>query len=259
VNAVALVPSSTPAYAPVQRGRSVAVMNWGPDHRSVVVGGGGSSYLVVHQNFNAGWTAELGNRTLKSARINGWQQAWVLPAGTGGVVTLSYTPDGLYQIGLIIGLALACLLVALALWPARRENDARARGARAELPTALATGAALVVLIIVAGPLAVIFPALLLLAWLVRSGRWLCVLAGASFLAAGVAAAVHIGRFPASDVGVFGWPAQVASAVALAAVFSSVVVHSSRWTRKPGDVPVTGRREHGVQGSFAQARHANRS
>jgi arabinofuranan 3-O-arabinosyltransferase len=259
VNAVALVPSSTPAYAPVQRGRSVAVMNWGPDHRSVVVGGGGSSYLVVHQNFNAGWTAELGDRTLKSARINGWQQAWVLPAGTGGVVTLSYTPDGLYQIGLIIGLALACLLVALALWPARRENDARARGARAELPTALATGAALVVLVIVVGPLAVIFPALLLLAWLVRSGRWLCVLAGASFLAAGVAAAVHIGRFPASDVGVFGWPAQVASAVALAAVFSSVVVHSSRWTRKPGDVPVTGRREHGVQGSFAQARHANRS
>ncbi|HUE08118.1 MAG TPA: alpha-(1-_3)-arabinofuranosyltransferase family protein [Acidimicrobiales bacterium] len=259
VNAVALIPSSTPAYAATQRGRSVSVVSWGPDRRSVVVGGGGSSYLIVHQNFNAGWTAELGNRTLQSARINGWQQAWVVPAGSGGVVTLTYTPDGLYQIGLVIGLALACLLVALALWPAKRENDARARGARADLPAALAIGAALVVLIIVAGALAVIFPVLLLLAWLVRSGRWLSVLAGASFLAAGVAAAIHIGRFPASDVGVFGWPAQVASAIALAAVFSSVVVHSSRWTRKAGDAPVTNRREQGDQGVPAQARHASRS
>ncbi len=263
VNAVALIPSSASAsasaYAPAPPGRSVSVINWGPDHRSVVVGGGGSSYLVVHQNFNAGWTAELGNRTLRSARINGWQQAWVLPSGSGGVVTLIYTPDRLYQIGLIIGLALVCLLVAFALWPARRENDARARGARADLPTALAIGAALVVLIVVAGALAVIFPVLLLLAWLVRSGRWLSVLAGASFLVAGAAAAIHIGRFPASDVGVFGWPAQVASALALAAVFSSVVVHSSRWTRKARDVSETNRREHGDQAAFAQARHANRS
>jgi hypothetical protein len=174
-------------------------------------------------------------------------------------VTFSYTPDGLFQIGLIIGLALVCLLVVLALWPARRANDARARGARADLPTGLAIGAACVVLIIVAGALAVIFPVLLLLARLVRSGRWLPVLAGASFLAAGVAAAIEIGRFPASDVGVFGWPAQVASALALAAVFCSVAVHSSRWARKARDVPVTDRREHGDQDAFAQARHANRS
>jgi hypothetical protein len=78
-------------------------------------------------------------------------------------------------------------------------------------------------------------------------------------MVAGVAAAIEIGRFPASDVGVFGWPAQVASALALAAVFGSVVVHNSRWTRTAGDMAGTNRREHGDQGAFAQARHANRS
>jgi arabinofuranan 3-O-arabinosyltransferase len=245
VNAVALMPSSVPAYAPSQSGRSVSIIDWAPDQRSVTVGAGGASYLIVHQNFNAGWTAKMGNRTLNPARINGWQQAWVLPAGSGGVVALTYTPDGLYRVGLIIGFALAVLLVGLALWPARRENDARARGPRADLPTSVAIGASLVVLIVVAGALAVVFPVLLLLAWFVRSGRWLSVLAAASFLAAGVAAAIDIGRFPASDVGVFGWPAQVASLLALAAVLASVVVLSSRWPRNVLRQSDTTRREPG--------------
>lgn len=230
VNAVALVPSAMPAYAPATSKRSVSITNWGPDNRSVVVGGGGSSYLVLRQNFNAGWTAVLDNRSLQSARIDGWEQAWVLPAGSGGVVTLTYSPDGLYRTGLIVGSALVLLLVGLALWPARRENDARARGPRADVPTVVAVGASLVVMVIVGGALALVLPGLLLLAWFVRTGRWLCYLAATAYLAAGVAAAVDIGRFPMSNAGVFGWPAQVAAVIALAALLASVVVRGVQWT-----------------------------
>jgi hypothetical protein len=88
----------------------------------------------------------------------------------------------------------------------------------------------LVVLIIVGGALALVLPALLLLAWIVRTGRWLSYLAAAAYLAAVIAAAVDIGRYPMSNVGVFGWPAQVASGIALAALLASVVVRGVQWT-----------------------------
>lgn len=234
VTSVALIPSSAPPYAPARSTRTVSVTNWTPDHRSVVVGAGGSAYLIVHQNFNSGWTAQLGQRVLTPARIDGWQQAWVLPPGSGGIVTLNYAPNGLYRRGLIAGAALALLLVFLAFWPARRGNDARARGPRTGSPTWAAIGVSSIVLIVLGGALALVFPVLILAAWLVRSSRWFAALAALSYLAAGIAVAVQIGTFPASNLGVFGWPAQAASFVALAAVLAAWVVQCSRWRRAEG-------------------------
>jgi arabinofuranan 3-O-arabinosyltransferase len=242
VTSVALLPSSAPPYAPAGSGRSVSVTNWASDHRSVVVGAGARSYLIVHQNFNSGWNAQLGHTKLAPARIDGWQQAWVLPAGSGGVVTLSYAPDELYQFGLIVGAALALLLVILALWPDRRGNDSRARGPRTGPPALAAIGASLIVLFLLGGALALALPVVLLVAWFVRARRWLAVVAALSYLAAGVAAVAQIGRFPASDVGVFGWPAQAASMLALATVLGAWVVQSGRWTRSGNGISDTDER-----------------
>ena len=55
------------------------------------------SYLEVNENFNAGWRAAIDGRTLLPVQLDGWKQAWVLPAGTSGVVTLNYQPAATYR------------------------------------------------------------------------------------------------------------------------------------------------------------------
>ena len=56
---------------------------------------------------------------MEPIRLEGWKQAWVLPAGSTGTVNLSYTPDGAYHLSLVVGAGLAALLAVLALWPRR--------------------------------------------------------------------------------------------------------------------------------------------
>ena len=50
-----------------------------PPTRSVQVGAGAAAYLAVAQNYNAGWKATLDGRSLRPARLDGWEQAWVAP------------------------------------------------------------------------------------------------------------------------------------------------------------------------------------
>jgi hypothetical protein len=78
---------------------------------------------------------------------------------------------------------------------------------------------------------------LFLVARVFRSGRWLPVVAGLSYLAAGIVVAARVGPYPASGVGTFGWPAQALSLLALAAVFGSLAVDSSRWRRRRAQPP----------------------
>lgn len=94
---------------------------WGPSERSFDVDVDEDSLLVVNENFNEGWQATLegSDGPLEPIRLEGWKQAWVLPAGSAGTVTLSYTPDGPYHASLAVGAGLAALLVVLALWPRR--------------------------------------------------------------------------------------------------------------------------------------------
>jgi arabinofuranan 3-O-arabinosyltransferase len=74
--------------------------------------------------------------------VNGWQQGWVLPAGTGGTVTLTFPSNHLYRAGLGWGLALLPLLALLALVrPRRKVVDEPSRPWR--VPTAAATVAVL--------------------------------------------------------------------------------------------------------------------
>jgi arabinofuranan 3-O-arabinosyltransferase len=70
--------------------------------------------LELGENANAGWVATVAGTTLAPIRVDGWRQAWVLPAGVAGTVTLHYAPDDTYRLLLLLGALLALLLVALA-------------------------------------------------------------------------------------------------------------------------------------------------
>ncbi len=107
------------ASAPGAPARPAAVEKWTPSVRELRVSAVASSYLVVNENFNAGWHAVIGGRQLRPVRLDGWKQAWLLPAGTDGVVTLTYQPNALYQDALFGGLATLALVMLVAAWPAR--------------------------------------------------------------------------------------------------------------------------------------------
>ncbi|MFG1703643.1 alpha-(1-_3)-arabinofuranosyltransferase family protein [Nonomuraea sp. M3C6] len=137
--------SGSPKVAPTEM-HEVAVESWDAGERVVQVSVTNDSYLIVNENFNAGWRARLGVVELKPVRLDGWRQAWFLPSLTAGTVTLTYEPDGLYRAGLAAGGALALLVAVLALVgtapPARHRALVRPARLRAThlLPFALALG-----------------------------------------------------------------------------------------------------------------------
>ncbi|HEY2307414.1 MAG TPA: alpha-(1-_3)-arabinofuranosyltransferase family protein [Streptosporangiaceae bacterium] len=158
--------SGTPggaALGPAPGPATVAVIrSWTPARRVLAVAAPARSYLVVNENFNAGWQARLDGRPLSAARLDGWKQAWLLPAGTAGTVTLTYRPDVLYRDALAGGLGGLALVVLVALWPgtpawrprwlrlpgawrrvrARRKDTARAAGEERTGPLASRSGRA---------------------------------------------------------------------------------------------------------------------
>jgi arabinofuranan 3-O-arabinosyltransferase len=102
--------------APSVRKASAVVWSWGPSRRVLEVTAPARSYLVVNENFNSGWRASLGATRLRPVRLDGWKQAWLLPAGTAGVVTLTYVPNALYRDAIFGGLGAVALLMLLVLW-----------------------------------------------------------------------------------------------------------------------------------------------
>jgi arabinofuranan 3-O-arabinosyltransferase len=98
--------------------RAMRVITWRAERRSLRVAAGPESYLEIHQNANPGWVATLNGRRLAPATLDGWQQGYVLPAGRGGVVTLTYAPDGFYHL-LLAAAALGVLLLLAAALPRR--------------------------------------------------------------------------------------------------------------------------------------------
>ncbi len=115
---------SSPITAPTTSAAPVTTGAWGPARREVRIPAAQTSrVLVVPESINAGWVARSSNGDrLKPLAVNGWQQAWVVPSGTSGTVTLTFAPNSLYRIGLAGGLALLPLLALLACWPQRRRS-----------------------------------------------------------------------------------------------------------------------------------------
>ncbi len=98
------------------------VVQWTATARTLRVSAAARSYLVIDENFNPGWKAVIGGRTLAPVRLDGWKQAWVLPAGTSGLVRLTFGPELLFRVTVIGGLAVLALMLLAAAWPAGRRR-----------------------------------------------------------------------------------------------------------------------------------------
>jgi len=123
---------------------------------------------VVAGNTNTSWRATLDGVELPALRADGWQQAWSLPGGDGGLVTLEFTPDRPYRQGLAVGAVTALLVVLLAVLPPRGRR-APSAGLLAGPANGYRIAAGIVVLVAaLAGPLAIV---LLLAGALVRQLR----------------------------------------------------------------------------------------
>ena len=223
----------------VHRGRPAS--STGARPRTVAVGAGPPTYLQLAQNYSGGWVAAFHGRTLEPVRLDGWEQGWILPGGAAGTVTMTFTPDAPYRVGLAIGALLLVVLALLALIRGGRP-ELEAVGPRRRLPRwALAAGA-LVVGVAVAG-----WVALALVPLVVAARRWgtdvMAVVAGLGATAAGVMVALDPNTNPALSAGAFGAPAQIASLIALGAVLATVVVEDGRAGPRrraqgePGPVP----------------------
>ncbi len=153
------VPVDAPS-PPTEQSRSVDIGAWGDSERVLSVGGGAESLLFLPENFNAGWGAELDGEELTALRVDGWQQAWVLPEGDGGEVTLTYTPQRAYSVLLPAGLGvsgavlLSGLVVALGLVVRRRQPEVlrRPRAVRRRKPGVVALAACAVGTLVLLGP-----------------------------------------------------------------------------------------------------------
>ena len=228
---------------------------WGATERTVTVSTEGRALLVVHENFNAGWQAGLGGQRLTAVRVDGWQQAFLLPAGSSGTVKLSYAPDRPYKAGLLAGALAVVALLALA-WrrrpprtgpaefePAEPEpaEFAQTRLTRPELEPAglldarpavpVAVAVALASVTLLAG-VAGLITGLVVLAlwWQLRRSRWLPwtagSVAGLAVVLAGVlsAAGPSVSAHPLTDLWLTQWLVLLALlAVAVSAVADSAV------------------------------------
>ena len=101
---------------------AVSVERWNTSDRILLVGASQRSYLEVNENFNTGWQARIGSAVLQPVRVDGWKQAWLIPAGTFAEVRLQYLPDTTYRRALFGGLGALGLLLLLALLLALPET-----------------------------------------------------------------------------------------------------------------------------------------
>jgi arabinofuranan 3-O-arabinosyltransferase len=102
--------------------RTVKVLSWQSEYREVRIGPGAQSYLELHQNANPGWIATLHGRPLGPVQLDGWQQGFVVPAGAGGLISLTFAPDRFYHVWIILSAIGALALMAIALIRRRRRR-----------------------------------------------------------------------------------------------------------------------------------------
>ncbi|WP_078866591.1 alpha-(1-_3)-arabinofuranosyltransferase domain-containing protein [Streptomyces sp. NRRL S-1448] len=201
--------------------RTATAQDWSGDRRTVRIGPGQAVYLQMYENANDGWQATLNGHRLTPLRVDGWQQAFLVPAGAGGTVELSYAPAGLYDTGLIGGAAAIALLAVCAL--VRRSTPQAAPPAEPAPPApswVLGVVALTGVLALAAGPYAVVVP-LLALAARFRPAL-LGPLAVVAMAGAGVIAAVGAGEPVATGRGAFSGAAQALALLALTAAVVTV-------------------------------------
>ena len=140
-----LVMTATAAWRPVRAGLRAdtatsigggvlsepRVLQWGEEARAVALDArSGGSLLAIPENLNAGWRATLGGRELRAVQVDGWQQAFAVPAGPAGVVRLTFEPAVPYRVALWWGLAALVVLVLLAIRFSRYDEPVTATPAQ---------------------------------------------------------------------------------------------------------------------------------
>ncbi len=116
-------------------GPAVSAGDTSPEHRTWVVGPGPAAALVLGEGANAGWQALVDGASATSMRVDGWRQAWLLPASDQPrTVVADFVPGRWHRAGLLIGALLVVVLVGLAAAPARRAAPAPVGPAAARRP-----------------------------------------------------------------------------------------------------------------------------
>ncbi|HEX6341953.1 MAG TPA: alpha-(1-_3)-arabinofuranosyltransferase [Umezawaea sp.] len=220
VQDLTLRPSAAGADQPEPGRRAIDVERWDVAHRQLRVDAGPAAVLSVPENANDGWVAKVDGKPLDRTRVDGWQQAWVLPAGGATTVVLDFEPDTTYRQRLLVGAAAVAILLLVALVPVRgRVRITTAPGGGRWVP------AALVVLLAAVGgvlPVVLLIASLLARAVAQRYGARFNVTAG--IVVAGMATATGIavvGRLQGHGQDwAYGTATQAAILVALAAAVS---------------------------------------
>ncbi len=229
VKSVRLDPAGQ-AAADVPPSRSLEVERWAAERRAVRIGPGEESFVAVAENANAGWKATLDGQELRPVTLDGWKQGFVVPAGEGGLISLTYTPTTGYRVALVAGALLVAGLLAMLLVRSRRPAPPPVGEGRPAFWLLVAVVVAVGVLF--GGPL------VLLALPIVALGRWrprsLALLAGGSFALAGLVVGLTQSEARQDTWGAFGWVATVLSVVAVLAVASTLLVPGA-WGTTGGD------------------------
>lgn len=234
------VGTTAPRAEPV----TVQQRSWTATERTVRIGERAQdTLLVVRENQNDGWQATLNGQRLRPVTVDGWQQAFVVPAGLAGDVEIRFAPDRQYQLGLLVGLLAALALVALCFVPARRRPTPPGLAERWSVPVLLLAAGSLV---LVGGWVAAAAAAAAIAVGrrhprVVSHG-----LAPAAFLVAGGWLVLRPWGDPAGYAGADTW-VQVLCVVAVAAVFAAPFTgRNPSLPRDPLPQPHGGAFGHGV-------------
>ena len=213
---------------------SAATGAWGSARREVHIPAVTTPrVLVVPESINPGWVAHTSDGTrLTPVAVNGWQQGWVVPAGTSGAITLTFAPNSLYRAGLAGGLALLPLLALMTWWPRARQprtDDPADPPARPWPPGPWAAIAVLTAGAVIAGVVGVlVFGAALGMQWALRARPRRRDVAAVGLTAGGlVLAGAALSRHPWRSVG--GYAGHSAGVQLLALISLAVLAAAATW------------------------------
>jgi arabinofuranan 3-O-arabinosyltransferase len=230
--------SAGPSAPSTPSPRTATTLTWGPESRTVRMSSGASTYLELHQNYNVGWIATVNGKKLQAITLDGWQQGYIVPAGSGEVVHLKFKPENLYLGGLIVGALGVLILGLLMVFGFRRAS--RVGGWGAKDPAVLAWNKTIpswallvlsaLVIFTIGGPIALVVVPLFVVArrW-PQALPWVAV---TGMVAVGVLSAVNPGNGALSHLGSFGPWAQTAAVISVAAVLIPVRSHLQRRPRR---------------------------